>query len=47
MRPFLPFRGNGRKGEAMQLLLGEYSHHLYIQGAKDCVEVLREFGVIK
>lgn len=33
--------------EAMQLLLGEYSHHLYIQGAKDCVEVLRELGVIK
>jgi hypothetical protein len=33
--------------EAMQLLLGEYSQHLYIQGAKDCVTVLREFGVIK
>ena len=33
--------------EAMQLLLGEYGQHLYIQGAKDCVTVLREFGVIK
>lgn len=33
--------------EAMQLLLGEYGQHLYIQGAKDCVAVLREFGVIK
>jgi len=33
--------------EAMQLLLGEYSRHLYIQGAKDCVKVLRELGVIK
>ena len=33
--------------EAMQLLLGEYSQHLYIQGAKDCVAVLRELGVIK
>lgn len=33
--------------EAMQLLLGKYIQHLYIQGAKDCVEVLREFGVIK
>ena len=33
--------------EAMQLLLGEYLQHLYIQGAKDCVTVLREFGVIK
>jgi hypothetical protein len=33
--------------EAMQLLLGEYSRHLYIQGAKDCVAVLRELGVIK
>ncbi|WP_246345941.1 hypothetical protein [Sedimentibacter hydroxybenzoicus] len=26
--------------EAMQLLLGEYSQHMYIQGAKDCVTVL-------
>ncbi len=33
--------------EAMQLLLGEYSRHLYIQGAKDCVTALRELGVIK
>jgi len=33
--------------EAVQLLLGEYSRHLYIQGAKDCVTVLRELGVIK
>ncbi len=36
--------------EAMQLLLGEYGQHLYIQGAqgaKDCVTVLRKFGVIK
>jgi len=33
--------------EAMQLLLGEYLQHLYIQGAKDCVAVLREFGIIK
>ena len=33
--------------EAMQLLLGEHGQHLYIQGAKDCVTVLREFGVIK
>lgn len=33
--------------EAMQLLLGEYSRHLYIQGAKDCVTVLRELGIIK
>ncbi|WP_367568198.1 hypothetical protein [Lacrimispora sp.] len=33
--------------EAMQLLLGEYSQHMYIQGAKDCVTVLRELGVIK
>jgi len=33
--------------EAMQLLLGEYSRHLYTQGAKDCVKVLRELGVIK
>lgn len=33
--------------EAMQLLLGEYLQHLYIQGAKDCVTVLREFGIIK
>jgi len=33
--------------EAMQLLLGEYSRHLYVQGAKDCVAVLRELGVIK
>lgn len=33
--------------EAMQLLLGEYGQYLYIQGAKDCVTVLREFGVIK
>ncbi len=33
--------------EAMQLLLGEYIQHMYIQGAKDCVTVLREFGVIK
>lgn len=33
--------------EAMQLLLGEYSRHLYIQGAKDFVTVLRELGVIK
>jgi len=33
--------------EAMQLLLGEYSQHMYIQGAKDCVAVLRELGVIK
>lgn len=33
--------------EAMQLLLGEYSRHLYIQGAKDCVTVLRKLGVIK
>lgn len=33
--------------EAMQLLLSEYSRHLYIQGAKDCVKVLRELGVIK
>lgn len=33
--------------EAMQLLLGEYSRHLYIQGAKDCVTVLRELGVIR
>jgi len=31
----------------MQLLLGEYSQHMYIQGAKDCVTVLRELGVIK
>lgn len=33
--------------EAMQLLLGEHGQHLYIQGAKDCVAVLRELGVIK
>ena len=33
--------------EAMQLLLGEHGQHLYIQGAKDCVTVLREFGIIK
>ena len=33
--------------EAMQILLGEYGQHLYIQGAKDCVTVLREFGIIK
>ncbi len=33
--------------EAMQLLLGEHGQHLYIQGAKDCVSVLRELGVIK
>lgn len=33
--------------EAMQLLSGEYSRHLYIQGAKDCVTVLRELGVIR
>lgn len=33
--------------EAMQLLLGELGHHLYIQGAKDCVTVLRKLGVIK
>ncbi|WP_166083207.1 hypothetical protein [Erysipelothrix anatis] len=33
--------------EVMQLLLGEYNRHLYIQGAKDCVTVLRELGVIK
>lgn len=33
--------------EAMQLLLGEYGQYLYIQGAKDCVTVLREFGIIK
>lgn len=33
--------------EAMQLLLGEYGQHLYIQGAKDCVTLLRELGVIK
>lgn len=33
--------------EAMQLLLGEYSRHLYIKGAKDCVTVLREIGIIK
>lgn len=32
---------------AMQLLLGAYSQHLYIQGAKDCVTILRELGVIK
>lgn len=33
--------------EAMQLLSGEYSRYLYIQGAKDCVTVLRELGVIR
>ncbi len=33
--------------KAMQLLLGEYSRHLYIQGTKVCVTVLRELGVIK
>ena len=33
--------------EAMQLLLGEYGQYLYIQGAKDCVAMLRELGVIK
>lgn len=33
--------------EAMQLLLGEFGQHLYIQGAKDCVTVLRKLGIIK
>ena len=32
---------------AMQLLLDAYNRHLYIQGAKDCVVVLRELGVIR
>lgn len=32
---------------AMQLLQGQYNKHLYIQGAKDCVRLLRELGVIR
>ena len=32
---------------AMQLLLDAYNRHLYIQGAKDCVAVLRELDVIR
>lgn len=32
---------------AVLLLQSEYNQHLYIQGAKDCVAVLRELGVIK
>ena len=32
---------------ALGALSDEQQKHLYIQGAKDCVEVLRKLGVIK
>lgn len=33
--------------EAMQLLQGAYNRALYIQGARDCADALRELGLVR